>query len=516
MSEWRRRGFLPCLLPCFYLFFNILGTRPNTSRKIMRQPAKVGLPVVLLLWLAGCAINPATGRRQLSLMSEGQEIQMGQEADPEIVASMGLYPDESLQAYVQELGTSLAASSERPGLPWTFRVLDDPLINAFALPGGYIYVTRGIMVHFESEAELVGVLGHEIGHVTARHSVSQISKQQLATLGMGVGMILKPELQRFAGLASASMQLLFLKFGRDDERQADELGVRYMSRVGYDPVQLSGVMAMLGQVTAGGGGGPPEWLSTHPNPANREQDIIRMADEAEVALDPALVRREEYLPRLDGMTYGENPREGFFEGPRFYHPDMAFQFDFPDGWETANSKQAVQAASAEGDAVMALTLAEGATPAAALNTFLAQEGMEAGQPSDAAINGIPAASADFRISTQDGVLQGRVSFLDYGGLMLRFLGFGPVEDWPNRRGAIRGSLESFRTLRDRSKLDVEPARIRVVRVQRAVDLATLLNREGASSRADDVRLLNRLEGNPTLPAGRVVKIPVGGVPPGDG
>jgi predicted Zn-dependent protease len=327
-------------------------------------------------------------------------------------------------------------------------------------------------------------------------------------------MILKPELQQYAGLAGASLQLLFLKFGRDDERQADELGVRYMGRVGYDPEQLSGVMGMLGRVTSEAGGGPPEWLSTHPNPANREQAIRDMAVDAEVAMDPALVRRDEYLPRLDGMIFGDNPREGFFEGSRFYHPDMAFQIDFPAGWQTVNSKQAVQAGSQEGDAIMGLTLAEGSTPSAALNTFLSQEGVEAGQASSAPVNGIPAASANFRATTQDGVLQGRVTFLSYGGTLLRFMGFGSADAWPSRRDIVRSSLESFRELNDRSILDVQPARLRVATVSRSTDLATFLNQQGAPEWADQVRILNRLEGNPTLPAGRVLKVPVGGVLPG--
>jgi predicted Zn-dependent protease len=494
----------------FQLSTNLFGTKPMMIGDPMRRTAKVGLPVVLLLWLAGCAVNPATGERQLSLMSEGQEIQMGREADPDIVASMGLYPDEALQAYVQELGQELAASSERPDLPWTFRVLDDPLINAFALPGGYIYVTRGILAHFESEAELAGVLGHEIGHVTARHSVNQISKAQLAQLGLGVGMILAPELQRYEGIASASMQLLFLKFGRDDEHQADELGVRYMGRVGYDPAQLSGVMAMLGRVTREGGGGPPEWLSTHPNPANREEAILEMSETAEVNLDPPLVRRDVYRQLLDGMTYGANPREGFFEGSRFYHPDMAFRIDFPPGWQTLNAKTAVQAGSPEQDAVLALTLAQGESPAAALNAFFSEEGMESGQPSQDPINGIPASAADFRFTSSEGVLQGRVVFLQYAGTLLRFIGYCPAEAWANRRSVVRGTLESFAVLRDRSKLDVEPARIRLRTVPRAMDLMTFLQQEGAPDRADAVRALNRLEGNPNLAAGTVLKVPLGG------
>jgi predicted Zn-dependent protease len=484
---------------------------------IHRKAGAPGTLLFLLGWgalLSGCAVNPATGERQLSFMSEGQEIQMGREADPEIVASFGLYPDESLQSFVQELGSELASRSERPDLPWTFRVLDDPLINAFALPGGFIYVTRGILAHFESEAELAGVLGHEIGHVTARHSVNQISRAQLAQLGFGVGMILAPGLQRFEGLASFGLQLAFLKFGRDDERQADALGVRYMGRVGYDPVQLEGVMAMLGRVTSEGGGGPPEWLSTHPNPENREEAIAELAADAEIAVDPPLVRRAEYIPRLEGMVFGQNPREGYFEGSAFYHPDLAFRFQVPQGWQTANSKQAVQAGSPEGDAVLALTLAEGASPSAALQAFLDQDGIQSGAVSGAAVNGIPAASADFRVSTEDGLIQGRVTFLDHDGVLLRMLGYGSSSGWQSRGGAIRESLVSFRSLTDPSVLNVQPARIHIVTLGRAMDLESVLAREGATDRADQVRLLNRLDGNPDLPRGRMLKIPEGGTLPG--
>jgi predicted Zn-dependent protease len=481
-----------------------------------RKARLAGGLIVLLsfVFFPSCAVNPATGQRQLSFMSEGQEIQMGREAHPDIVATFGVYPDESLQEYVTELGNELAASSERPDLPWTFTVLDDPLINAFALPGGFIYVTRGIMAYFESEAELAGVLGHEIGHVTARHSVNQISRAQLAQLGLGVGMILAPELQDFAGLASTSLQLLFLKFGRDDEREADRLGVRYMGRVGYDPNQLSGVMAMLGRVSSESGGGPPEWLSTHPDPENREEAIREMAQDAPVAADPALVRKEQYLRRLDGMVFGQNPREGYFEGTHFYHPDLAFQIDFPTGWQTRNSRQAVGAGSPDGDAVMGLTLAEGASPSAALRAFLSQEGIEAGFVSDRAINGVPAAAADFRVNTQDGVVQGRAVFLEHAGTLLRFLGYGSSAGWRGKGSSIQASLESFRPLADEAILAVQPARLRIVTLGSATDLSTILVSEGAEERADVVRTLNRLDGNPTLPSGTILKIPVGGMLPG--
>src|SRR2546422_8512418 len=224
--------------------------------------------------VAACATNPATGARQLMLVRESQEIAMGSDYDKQVVASIGLYPDSGLQRYIQQFGTRLAATSERPDLPWTFRVVDDPVVNAFALPGGFIYVTRGIFAHLNSEAELAGVVGHEIGHVTARHSASQMTKQQLAQVGLVIGTVASPEFGRYSGLAGQALAVLFLKYSRDNERQADDLGLRYMRRVNFDPREMPHVFEMLTRVShAQGGGRVPEWLATHPHPENRRGRI---------------------------------------------------------------------------------------------------------------------------------------------------------------------------------------------------------------------------------------------------
>ena len=172
--------------------------------------------------MASCARNPVTGKNELSLVSEGQEIQMGQQAAQEVAQTIGFVDDSELQSYVANIGKRMAAKSERPDLPWEFHVVNDASVNAFALPGGFIYVTRGLLGSMNSEAELATVLGHEIGHVTARHSVQQISKAQLATLGLGIGSIVSSDIAQFAGLASQGLQVLFLKYGRDAENQADE------------------------------------------------------------------------------------------------------------------------------------------------------------------------------------------------------------------------------------------------------------------------------------------------------
>jgi predicted Zn-dependent protease len=348
------------------------------------------------LFVAGCATNPATGQKQFSLISESQEIQMGLEADPSIVASMGLDPDSGRQRYVRELGLRLARGSERPNLPWTFRVIDDPVVNAFAVPGGHIYVTRGILAHLNSEAELAAVLGHEIGHVTARHSVTQMSRQQIAQLGLVVGTVLKPELQRYAGVASQGLGLLFLKYSRDDESQADELGLRYMRRGGYDARRMPEVFTLLDRVSgAAGGDRIPDWLATHPNPVNRRAAVERRLAALPSESLGTIVNRDVYVRRIDGMGFGVNPRDGFFKGTELFHPDLKLRFAVPSGWATQNQRQAVLAVSPQQDAVIQLSLASQESPETAAQAFFSQQGVR-GSPARGSIHGLAAAGGGSR------------------------------------------------------------------------------------------------------------------------
>src|SRR5438128_2797835 len=375
-------------------------------------------PLALLAGLGagGCAVTPATGSRQLMLISESQEIAMGRDYDKEVVASIGLYPDSALQRWIQQFGARLAATSERPNLPWSFRVVDDPVVNAFALPGGFIYVTRGILAHLNSEAELAGVVGHEVGHVTARHSVSQLSKQQLAQIGLAVGTIANPDFERFAGLASAGLGVLFLKYSRDAERQADDLGLRYMRRANYDPREMPHVFEMLTRVSqAQGGGRVPEWLATHPDPENRrgriEQEIAALPQD----FSGAAVNRDTYLRRLDGLVFGNNPREGYFKDNHFFHPELRFRLTFPEGWTSSNGRQAVVAVSPEKDAAVELSVAKERTMDAAANAFLPQRGFTSGYPARTIVGGLPAVSAPFAAATENGALRGTALFVGHVG-----------------------------------------------------------------------------------------------------
>jgi predicted Zn-dependent protease len=461
--------------------------------------------------LVGCAINPATGKRQLSLVSEGQEIQMGREADQQLVASMGLYDDPDLQAYVQRVGEGLAAVSERPQLPWTFRVVDEPVVNAFALPGGYIYITRGILAHFNSEAELAAVLGHEIGHVTARHSVNQMSKQQIAGLGLSLGRAIDPEVARYIDLADTPLGLLFLKFGRDDERQADDLGLRYMVNDGYAPGATMEVFDMLGDVSRRQGEERiPGWLSTHPAPENREGRMNSLMDAAGVDPDTGRVERDAYLQRIDGLVYGENPRHGYFREAAFYHPEMAFRFDFPDGWETINGRSVVAGRSAEGDAVIQITLAAETTPAAAAQKLLSGGALQKTGDWKSEINDLPAVSFGFKISAEEGGLLGLAAMISHQGEVFRILGYAPADKWTSRLSSVAASMAGFGRRTDRGRLGVEPMRLQIVELPASGNLAALDRRSPSSVPLDELAVLNHVDPSAGLPAGSLVKRVVGG------
>ncbi|MGH7528944.1 MAG: M48 family metalloprotease [Gemmatimonadales bacterium] len=461
--------------------------------------------------VAGCARNPATGERELMLVSTAQEIEMGREYDKQVVATIGLYPDPGLQRYVQELGGRLAATSERQELPWTFRVVDDPTVNAFALPGGFIYVTRGIMGHLNSEAQLAGVLGHEIGHVTARHSASQISRQQLAGLGLAIGSIASSTIERYAGIASQALGVLFLKFSRDDENQADRLGLRYVQRTHYDPRQMPEVFRLLDRLSAlqAGGGRLPEWLSTHPSPANRLERINQQIAALEQDFSGMTVNREGYERRLDGMVFGMNPREGFFRGTEFLHPELRFRVSLPPGWSTFNSKQAVAAISPERDAIVELTLAEGTSADQAARAFLSQEGLQAGTVSRGDVDGLPASGAPFAAATEQGVVRGTALFIEYGGAIYRLIAYSPEARWPAYQAVAERALRSFAPLSDPAVLAVQPQHLDVFTLDRRTTIAELARQRPSPVPAATLALLNQVDVQTPLEPGRPIKWVVG-------
>jgi predicted Zn-dependent protease len=305
------------------------------------------LAVALTALMAACATNPVTGKRELSFMSEVQEISMGRELDAQVRQEMGLYRDDELQRYVSDLGMGLARRSQRPHLPWSFAIVDSPAVNAFALPGGFIYITRGILPYLDNEAQLVGVLGHEIGHVTARHSAQQYTRGMGTSLGVLVGSIFVPQVAPFANLAETGAGILFLKFGRDDEIQADALGAEYAAAGGWDPEEVPAFLTTLARISeTTDRNGVPNWLQTHPQPENRATRVGETVDKVRAAAPgeaPWIVNRDEYLARIDGIVFGDNPEDGVVRGNLFLHPPLRFSIAFPEGWEIHNSDEQVVA-----------------------------------------------------------------------------------------------------------------------------------------------------------------------------
>jgi predicted Zn-dependent protease len=332
-----------------------------------------------------------------------------------------------------------------------------------------------------------------------------MSKAQLAQIGLVATVLVKPELAQIGELAGAGLGLLFLKFGRDDEIQADDLGFKYMVGAGYDPREMAKMFQTLQRMSAASGGGRvPEWQSTHPDPGNR---VAKTNERIAVAGSvPAKVEREAFIQRLDGMVFGENPRQGFFRGTSFLHPDMRFQFDFPSGWKTQNGTSQVVGVSPQQDAVVALSLAGQKAPAQALNEFIGQQGMQGRGSSSSPINGLTAATASFTATLEDGsTVAGWVAFVDLDGTTLRLLGYTPGAKISTYDGALRTSVSSLRRLTDPTALNVKPSRVRLVRINRAMTVEEFHRANPSSVTVQQIALINGVDANGTLPAGSLVK-----------
>lgn len=458
--------------------------------------------VIVLLLQGACATNPVSGNRELALISEPQEIAMGRKFAAGAEAQLGVVDDPDLQGYVSRLGMQLARVSERPALPWAFQVVDDPTPNAFAAPGGYVFVTRGLLALMRNEAEFVTVLGHEIGHVTARHSVAMMSRAQLAQIGLGVGSILSPTLAQYGQLASSGLQLLFLSYGRDAERQADDLGYGYALGQGYDVREMVNVFAALESSAELAGQSPiPSWLASHPYPAERIQRIEKRLATLPAAAQPRRIGEDEFMTRIDGLMYGENPRNGYFESNRFMHPTLAFRLDLPKGWAMQNLTQVVVAGSPAKDAIIQLTLVEGTRQAAA-DRFFAQNGVTPGRVATDKLNGLSATRADFQVQTEGGQLAGVVAFVSLAERNYRILAYTPAAKFAGYEQPFRSSIASFGRLTDKTALNRQPDRLEIIHLQRSMTLAQFNQKYPSVVSLDVIRLINQLPaGETAFPAG---------------
>jgi len=488
-----------------------------TKRALASLPrqtsAALPFPALLIFLLAACATNPVSGKREMSFMSEAQEIAIGQQSDAEIRREMGVYDNPELQRYVSDVGQRLAALSHRPHLPWTFTVVDHPAINAFALPGGFIYITRGILPYLDDEAELAGVLGHEIAHVTARHAAQQYTRATTGGIGLTVLGIFVPAAQPFTDLASIPMGFAFLKYGRDDESESDRVGMDYAARGGWDPAGVPQFLSTLARVDALNERGVPNWLSTHPEPAARVTEAQPLA--AKLAAPSATTRnKDEFLQQISGIVVGDSPRDGIVRGNAFLHPVLRFALEFPEGWDVMNTPSQVAAHEPGQEHFMLLQSvdqARGRTIVEISLRAMSSAGFKAVDGQRIDINGL-----DAHVGLYQGSISGvgdvtmRAAHIVVGRTVYMLGGFAPRDGFARVEREIDAAIQSFRPLTAREADAIRPNRLEFYTVRAGDTWQSIANRGRNLIRASELAIMNNREVNVQPAVGERIKVVVEG------
>ena len=466
-----------------------------------------------------CAKNPVTGNTDITTVSKKGEIEQGRKAHEQVIRFYGIYEDQGLQDYVTQIGTKLAQVSERPELEWHFTVVDADDINAFALPGGYIYITRGIMAYLNSEAELAAVLGHEIGHVTARHSVRQQS-QSLLTGILATGAAIFTGNRAVADLANIGGQALLRGYGRDMELEADRLGAQYLAKTGYDPQAMIGVISVLKnqetfeiQRAREEGREPRVYhgvFASHPSADERLQQAVALAKPAKAGQTQVGV--EEYLGQLQGVSFASSRQQGIVRDNRFYHAGLGITVAFPKDWVVLNQRNRLLAHTRTQDAVIQITTdgrPENTTPREYLQKQLGQRSLTAAQ--DFNFNDMEGYSL---ISRTGSPIDGGKGPVRYAAVYRDKLVFIFAASSRSSQESIpahdRVFLSTFQTLRSLKPSEfplAEPYRIDLVKAQNGTKMEELAKDSPIKKYpVQTLRLINDLYPNKQPEPGRIVKV----------
>ena len=490
------------------------------------------LPLLLLVAATGSGCvstgtSPISGNTRAYGYSWEQEVKLGTEADQQIQQQYGVYEDEELQQYVDRVAQDVLAESHmrRPGTPekfrnteFHFRVLDSPIINAFALPGGYVYVTRGLLAHLNNEAQLAVVLGHEIGHVAGRHASKQAAKRQIMQ-GVLMGGAIAGQAafggdvaQNVMGLGGTAAQLLSLSYSRDNERESDRLGVEYATMAGYDAAEGADFFTSLKRKSKQSGQSIPTWQSTHPDPGQREDTIIQLAQEWAQKVEGSQTARnqEAYYASLEDIILGQNPRQGFVENEVFYHPDLKFRFPVPSGWQVQNETSQVAMIQPNQEAYVVFRISQANTPTAAAEDFAGQKGLTVVERQQETVNGRSAYRVLGEGQTQQGQTLRILSyFIAYDGRVYAFQGMTTAQQYGTYRSALERPMTGFDELTDRQKLNIQPTRLAVRPASRAVAFRTFVDESllPKDISATDLAIVNQVDLDETVEQGRPLKLP---------
>ena len=482
----------------------------------------------LIIFASACTVqkNPVSGNKRLMAYSWEEEVEIGRSVDDEIVAQYGIYNDPKIAEYVDSLSTDVLANSHmrREGTDQKFRdtefyfkVLDSPVVNAFALPGGYVYFTRGLMAHLNNEAQLSVVIGHEIGHVAARHASQRAFQQQLGQIAVIGGAVLGQEFlglpgQSILNLSSQAAQLLFLSYSRDAERESDRLGVEYSAMSGFKAAEGSEFFTSLERISEKSGQSIPTMLSTHPDPGEREERIPELAEQwKERGYEQTIINKDRYMQMLDGMVFGDNPRNGFVEEGQFVHPDLEFQFPVPDGWQAINQQQQVVLVSPQEDAVIIFRIDnESDNAQASVQQFVQQDGITVNSQTETESSGqFQAYRANVTITQQEGNLRAVIYAVEFGDQVYRFINYTSESGFSGYQEVLTSVPAEFDRLTNERLLNIQPVRIQLVRTDRSGVFSSFLPEElPMEITPEEVAIINQVQLDSTIDNGQFLKIPV--------
>jgi len=466
--------------------------------------------------LSSCQTAPGTGRSNFNIVSADEEKKMGGEAHPDILKQFGgAYDDPGVQAYVAGIGQRLVVHTETPAAEFRFTVLNSTIVNAMALPGGYVYVTRGLLSLADDEAELAGVIGHEIGHVTARHTAQRYSQAMAANVLTGVlGAVAGAVtgVSGFGDLAGLGANAYLQGFSRDQESEADQLGIRYMNTSGWNPEYMATFLGKLrdeSRLEAALAGRSPDevdqysMFASHPRTIDRVKDAAKAVDAGPQA---GAVGREQYLARIDGLLYGDDPAEGVVRGRVFAHSGLGVRFEVPAGFRLINGAKAVNAGAPDGALVR---FDMGPEAQGDMGTYLQNQWAKGARLSDIQaieINGMPAATGVTRLNTNKGAMDARLVAARDGKAVYRLLFLTPPNLTGQYRDSFRETTYSLRHLSDGEKADIRPLRIKIITTKPGDTVETLAARMPFQDhKVERFRVLNGLSDAQTLTPGLKLK-----------
>jgi predicted Zn-dependent protease len=476
----------------------------------------IGFLVAVATGLGSCTTNPATGESMFNLMSSQEEQKVGSEEHPKLVKAFGgEIADPELARYVTSVGNLLVKTSEMPDTPFTFTVLDSEIVNAFALPGGYVHITRGLMALANSEAELAGVLGHEIGHVTAHHSAQLYTRSVLAQI-LATGVSIATGSSALGQVATQGADVYLKSYSRENEYDADSLGVRYLGRASYDPKAMADFLNSLeahSRLQAELAGRAPgsvdqfDITATHPLTLDRIERASAEANEERPAraTDQG---REVYLRKVNGLIYGDSPDQGYARGTQFSHPKLRFEFRVPDGFQLSNQPTAVVARNPNGATIAfdEIPQSRNLSP----RGYLDRVNARLSDVEDITINGFAAVTAATRVQGSNGLRDVRLVVIRFNSEHLfRFVFLTPPQITASAADGLKRTTYSFKGLTAAEAAALKPLRLRVVRVRPGDTVASLAARMALPDRREErFRVLNGLMAADNLPAGGLVKIVV--------